>query len=77
MEMPPRQFSVRLPDWYYQKLTLWARYKGTAPATLAANIIQARIEANWPQIEADLEALAKEREISVEELKAEFLNGDD
>ena len=71
------RFSISLPDWYHHKLKLWAALKGTNRATLAANIVQARIEANWETVERDIEAFARHRGITVEELEAELLNVDD
>ena len=71
------RFSISLPDWYHRKLKLWAALKGTNRATLAANIVQARIEANWETVEQEIEAIAKYRGITIEELEAEWLNDDD
>lgn len=71
------RFSISLPDWYVRKLRLWAKLKGTNRATLTANIVQARIEANWAEIERELEAIAKFQGKTLEELEAEWLNGGD
>ena len=69
------RFSVSLPDWFERKLRLWAKLKGTNRATLTANVVQARIEANWSDIEKELEAIAKYQGKTLEELEAEWLNG--
>jgi len=71
------RFGISLPDWYHRKLLLWAKLKGSNRATLAANIIQARIESNWPDIEKELEAIARYSGKTREELETEWLNGDD
>lgn len=68
------RIGVSLPDWYERKLRLWAKLKGTNRATLSGNIIQARIEANWEQVEKDLEEIAQRRGISREQLEAEWLD---
>lgn len=68
------RFGISLPDWYHRKLQLWAKLKGTNRATLGANIIQARIEANWDAIQQELEAIAKYQGKTLEELEAEWLS---
>ncbi len=83
MEMPPKytipifKFVVQLPDNYHRKLKLWAKIKGTARATLAANIIQARIEANWETVSKEIDDMAKREGMSREEMESALLNGDD
>ncbi|NJR61888.1 MAG: hypothetical protein HC769_25500 [Cyanobacteria bacterium CRU_2_1] len=67
------RFTISLPDWYYRKLLLWAKLKGTNRATLSANIIQARIEVNWADIERELETIAKYEGKTLEELQQEWL----
>lgn len=67
------RFSVGLPEWYERKLRLWAALKGTNRATLAANIVQARIEANWSDVERELDAIAKHLSITREELEDKWL----
>jgi hypothetical protein len=68
------QFTIRLPLIYERRLRLWAMLKGTTRANLAANLIQARIEANLESINRDLEELAKIEGKTVEELIAEVLD---
>lgn len=70
----PIQFTIRLPLIYERRLRLWAMLKGTTRANLAANLIQARIEANLESINRDLEELAKIEGKTVEELVAEVLD---
>ena len=70
------RFTISLPDWYYRKLLLWAKLKGTNRATLTANIVQSRIESNWAEIEKDLEAIAKYQKMTLEELIADWLEDD-
>ncbi len=67
------RFTISLPDWYYRKLLLWAKLKGTNRATLTANIVQSRIEANWADIERELEAIAKYEGQTLEELQQDWL----
>jgi len=62
------RFMISMPDWYYRKLLLWAKLKGSNRATLSANIIQSRIEANWAEIERDLEAIAKYKGMTLDQL---------
>ena len=69
------RYSVSLPEWWERKLRLWAKLKGTNRATLTANLVQARIEANWPDIEKDIEAIATYQGKTRAELEAEWLNG--
>jgi hypothetical protein len=66
---------VSLPEWWERKLRLWAKLKGTNRATLTANLVQARIEANWADIEKDIEAIATYQGKTRGELEAEWLNG--
>ena len=68
------KFGIQLPEWYEKRLKLWAALKGTSRATLAANILQARIEANDEWIDKQLEAIAQDKGITPEELKKELLN---
>lgn len=70
------RFMISLPDWYHRKLELWAALKGSNRATLAANIIQARIEANWETVERDIRAIAEHNGVTIEELERQWL-GDD
>lgn len=69
------KFGIQLPEWYERDLRLWAKLKGTSRATLAANIVQARIEANRKEIEQQVAAIAQHRGISTEDLIKEWLNG--
>ncbi|HEY9877066.1 MAG TPA: hypothetical protein V6D29_01360 [Leptolyngbyaceae cyanobacterium] len=71
------RFQVTLPDWYHRKLKLWAKVKGTNRATLAANIVQARIEANWDELDKELNAIAAYEGITRAELEARWLQDDD
>lgn len=68
------RFTISLPDWYYRKLLLWAKLKGTNRATLVGNIVQARIEANWGEIEKELEAIAKYQGTTLEQLIESWLS---
>ncbi len=67
------KFGIQLPAWYERRLRLWAHYKGTNRATLAANILQARIEANWAEVDKGLDDVAQSLGISREELEANWL----
>ena len=69
------KFSIQLPPWFERRLRLWAKVKGTTRATLAANIIQSRIEANREQIDADMAAIAAYLGTTVEALEKDWLNG--
>lgn len=62
------RFSIQLPAWYDRRLRLWAVVKGTNRATLASNILQARIEANWSEVEKQMEEIAAMQQMSVDEL---------
>ena len=70
------RYGVTLPEWYERKLRLWAALKGTNRATLTANIVQARIEANWPAIEKELDEIASYQGKTKAELEAEWLEDD-
>jgi len=71
------RFGIQLPENYDRKLRLWAKLKGTSRATLAANIVQSRIESNWAEIEKELEFVAGYKKVSVEDLERDLLNGGD
>jgi hypothetical protein len=71
------RFSVSLPKLYYRRLQIWARLKGTNRATLTSNTIQSRIEANWAQIEKDLEELARLENKTSQQLIDEWLGDED
>lgn len=73
----PVRFSVSLPAWFERKLCLWASVKGTSRAALASNILQARIEANWSDIQDDIESIAEFYGMTAQELEAEWLNESD
>lgn len=73
----PVKFVIQLPPWYDRKLRLWARVKGTQRATLAANIIQARIEANWPDVERELDRIAESLGVTREHLEIDWVNEED
>lgn len=73
MNMKTIRFSVTLTEWYHRKLCLWAAIKGTNRATLIGNIAQARIEANWPEIDKELDAIAEYEKITRKELEAQLL----
>lgn len=70
------RFSISMPEWKERKLRLWAMLKGTNRATLAANIVQARLEANWEAIEAEIREIAAHQGKTYEELVAEWLSED-
>lgn len=65
--------SIRLPAWHEKYLKLWAYIKGVGGTTLSQNILQARIEANKSQIDVMIEDLAKDRNITTEELKTQIV----
>ena len=69
----PVRFSIQIPAWYDKRLKLWAHVKGAPRAGLAANIVQARIEANWEWVDQMLAELASDRGITREELEQEIL----
>lgn len=69
------KFGIQLPEWYERELRLWAKLKGTTRANLAANVVQNRIEENREKNERQIEAIARYRGISVDDLIKEWLNG--
>lgn len=74
---PMARYGVSLPDWYHRKLVLWAKVKGTNRATLTSNIVQARIETNWEQVELELRAIAEHQGKTYEQLVDEWLSSKD
>lgn len=66
------RFSITLSPYDYRKLKLWAKLRGRSPAAFAAQIIAARIEANFESINQQLEEYARYKNISIEELEASF-----
>lgn len=68
-DMTIKRFKISLPFLYHRRLMLWAWVKGTNRATLASNILQARIESNWEGVKEQLEDIAKLQGITREELE--------
>lgn len=71
----PVKFGIQIPYLHNRRLRLWARLKNTPRASLASNILQSRIEANWEEIDKDLDAVANYLGVTREELEADWLNG--
>jgi len=72
-----RRFPIKLPAWHEKYLILWAAMKATSKTGLSQNILQARIEANQTQIEEMLTDYAKDKKLTVEELKTQILSDND
>jgi hypothetical protein len=64
------RFSITLSPYDFRKLKLWAKLRGRSPAAFAAQIIAARVEANFETINQQLAEYARYNNISVEELEA-------
>lgn len=71
------QFSVRLTRKQDRQLRLWARLKNMKRATLAANTIAARIEANQDWIDNEIAEIARLEGVSVEEVEERLLKMDE
>ena len=61
------RITLKIPTWHKKRLNEWAAIKGVAPTTLAANILQARIEVNHEQVVAMLQSRAKDEGLTIEE----------
>ncbi len=70
------RFKITVPELYPYRLRAWASLKGTNRGTLAGNLVQARVEANWPEVDKDLDELAKLRGLTREELNKEIEKND-
>lgn len=66
------RFQITVPELHHHRLRAWAYLKGTNRATLAGNIVQARVEDNWRDVDKGLDDLAKLRGITREELDKEI-----
>lgn len=69
--------SCIIPKYHHDRLRLWAWLKGTGYTTLASNVIQARVEANYDEIDRMLDYRASQLNITRETLIADILKGDD
>ena len=71
--MAPKQrdtrFPIKLPPWHEKRLIYWAYCKGTTKTQLAQNTLQARIEANEPQIDTMMREVAAELGMTLTELQ--------
>jgi hypothetical protein len=66
------RFQITVPELHHYRLKAWAYLKGTNRATLASNIVQARVEANWVDINQSLDDLADLKGMTREELNKEI-----
>jgi hypothetical protein len=66
--------QARLPEWYHERLRLWAFIKGVTPANLMSTVTQTFIETKQEEIDAMLASIAKSRGITTEELIEQILN---
>lgn len=63
-------FGIQMPEYHDVWIKRWAYIKGRARATMASDIVQARIEANLDQIKEMYADLAKQKGLTTEELDA-------
>lgn len=68
------RFKVSMPPWYDIDLELWAWIKGTDRAKLSSNVLQARVEANKDFIKNSLEEIARDQNVTVDELRKFILS---
>ena len=71
--MGTKRFPIKLPPWHEKRLIWWASIRGASKTGLAQNLIQAKVEENESKIETMLRDRAKDRGMTVEELKAKLL----
>jgi len=71
------RFQIAQTEWNNRKLKLWAKLDGTTRASLASSIVLMEIGANWPDIDKELNTIAKYEGITREELETKWLRGDD
>lgn len=62
------RFQITVPELYHYRLCAWAYLKGTNRATLSSFLVQEEIEAGWETIDKNLDALAKLRGVTRDEL---------
>jgi GIY-YIG catalytic domain len=62
------RFQITLPELSDYRLKAWAHLKGMNRATLAGFLVQDEIEDSWDNIDKNLDALAKLRKITRQEL---------
>jgi hypothetical protein len=74
MDIPMPDENVRvaitLSSYDYKRLKLWALVHGRSPATYAAQIVSARIEANFDTINKLLEDYARTQGKTLDEILA-------
>ncbi len=61
--------KIKVPQQHAKLLALWAKNKGTNRTTLAGNIVQAKVEANEPQILEWIARGAEDSGMGTEEFK--------
>jgi hypothetical protein len=69
--MPPGEnirLQVLVSPYYLKRLKYWAKLSGKTPSAYASQILSARIEANFEDINKQLQNLAELEGISVKEL---------
>lgn len=71
------KITLNIPAWHKRRLNEWAAIKGVSPTTLAANILQARIEANHEQIMAMLRSRSEDEGLTVKEFIKKIVNDSD
>ena len=69
------RMMITISPYDLKKLRNWAKLHGRTPSTYAAQIISSRIESNLDLINRQVEELAREKGMTVEELE-EFWSED-
>jgi hypothetical protein len=70
------RFQITVPELHHYRLRAWAYLKVTNRATLAVNIVQASIEANWTDVDQGLNDLAELKGMTRAELNEEIEKGE-
>ncbi len=67
------RITISIPEYHYRELRKWAFVKGRGVATMASDILQARIEANLGDIEKMIKSRAKDMDLDPEDLISDIL----
>lgn len=68
------RITVSIPAYHYREMKRWAFVKGRGVATLASDILQARVEANLEQIDKMIAARANDLGLTPEELTFDIVS---
>ena len=69
--------SISMSPYDYRRLKIWAALHGKTPTAYAGQVVSARIEANFEEINKQVEDYAKAKNISFDEAMLDLQGGED